>query len=168
MQNFQHNFERKWSFISPLSILINVASNSCVYCTISIEMVVTVLQKNKNKMSSKILLACKTSTVCYCHFTYAFQSESTLYRCLNVKELLARNKCDIWSLIDCNRTRTYNHLVHKRTLNHLAKLASLAKCLSVRLWIKGCGFESRCSHCKTSVCSAFIEILSTNRTILFT
>ena len=28
-------------------------------------------------------------TVCSCHVTYAFQSESTLYSCLNVKELLA-------------------------------------------------------------------------------
>ena len=26
-------------------------------------------------------------TVCYYHVTYAFQSESTLYSCLNVKEL---------------------------------------------------------------------------------
>ena len=36
-------------------------------------------------------------------------------------------------LSDCNWIRTHNHLVHKRTLNHLAKLASLAKWLSVRL-----------------------------------
>ena len=28
-------------------------------------------------------------TVCSCHVTYAFQSESTLYSCLNVKEILA-------------------------------------------------------------------------------
>ena len=34
-------------------------------------------------------------TVCSYHVTYAFHSESTLYICLNVKELLARNKCDI-------------------------------------------------------------------------
>ena len=34
-------------------------------------------------------------TVCSCHVTYAFQSESTLYSCLNVKELLARNRRDI-------------------------------------------------------------------------
>ena len=27
--------------------------------------------------------------VCSCHVTYAFQSESSLYICLNVKELLA-------------------------------------------------------------------------------
>ena len=30
-------------------------------------------------------------SVCSDHVTYAFQSESTLYSCLNVKELLARN-----------------------------------------------------------------------------
>ena len=33
--------------------------------------------------------------VCYYHVTYAFQSESTLYSCLNVKELLARNRREI-------------------------------------------------------------------------
>ena len=32
-------------------------------------------------------------TVCSCcHVTYAFQSESTLYSCLDVKELLARSR----------------------------------------------------------------------------
>ena len=30
-----------------------------------------------------------TVTVCSCHVTYVFQSESTLYSCLNVKERLA-------------------------------------------------------------------------------
>ena len=34
-------------------------------------------------------------TVYSCHVTYAFQSESTLYCCLNVKELLARNGREI-------------------------------------------------------------------------
>ena len=62
-------------------------------------------------------------TVCSYHVTYAFQSESTIYSCLNVKELLARSRLEIWNLSDCNWTRTHNHLVHKRTLNHLAKLA---------------------------------------------
>ena len=32
----------------------------------------------------------KSLTVCSYHVTYTFQSESTLYICLNVKELLAR------------------------------------------------------------------------------
>ena len=39
------------------------------------------------------------------------------------------NKCN-------NGIRTHNHLVRKRTLNHSAKLASLAKWLSVRLQTK--------------------------------
>ena len=51
-----------------------------------------------------------------------FQSESTFYICLNVKEHLAQNRCDIWRLSDCNRIRTHNHLVPKRKLNHLNKL----------------------------------------------
>ena len=61
-------------------------------------------------------------TVCSYHVTYAHQSESTLYSCLNFKELLARSRREIWSLSDCNWTQTQNHLVRKRTLNHLAKL----------------------------------------------
>ena len=32
------------------------------------------------------------------------------------------------NLCDCNETRTHNHLIGKRTLNHLAKLASLRAC----------------------------------------
>ena len=34
-------------------------------------------------------------TVCSCHVMYAFESESTLYSCLNVKELLARSRREI-------------------------------------------------------------------------
>ena len=34
-------------------------------------------------------------TACFCHVTYAFQSESTLCSCLNVKELLARSRREI-------------------------------------------------------------------------
>ena len=30
---------------------------------------------------------------------------------------------------DCNWIRTHNHLVHKRTLNHLAKLAKWLSCV---------------------------------------
>ena len=57
------------------------------------------------------------------YVTYAFQSESTLYSCLNVKELLVQSRREIWSLSDCNWTQTQNHLVRKRTLSHLTKLA---------------------------------------------
>ena len=41
-------------------------------------------------------------TVCSYHVMYTFQSESTLYSYVNVKELLAQNRCEIWSLSDCN------------------------------------------------------------------
>ena len=68
-------------------------------------------------------------TVCSYHVTYAFQSESTLYSCLNAKEVLARNSCHIGSLSDCKGTRTHNHLLRKRTLNHLAKLAKWLSCV---------------------------------------
>ena len=61
-------------------------------------------------------------TVSYYHVTYAFQSESTGYICLNVKELLVRTRRDTWSLSDYNATRTHNHLVRKGKLKHLAKL----------------------------------------------
>ena len=64
-------------------------------------------------------------TVCSYHVKYKFQSDSTLYSCLNVKDLLARNRRDIWSLSDCSGTRTQNNLVRKGTLNHLTKLAKV-------------------------------------------
>ena len=44
------------------------------------------------------------------HVTYTFQSESTLYSSLNVKELFDRNRRSIWGLIDYNGIRTHNHL----------------------------------------------------------
>ena len=96
-------------------------------------------------------------SVCPYHVTYVFQSESILYSCLNVKYLLAQNRREIWSLSDCNGTRTYKHLVSKQTLNHLAKLAfygwvveySFNSVLNGWMFVyelSGCVFESRCSH----------------------
>ena len=74
-------------------------------------------------------LSCVVSTYMYGAFDCMFLSchvhalnESTLYRCLNVKELLARSRHQIWSLSDCHWTRTHNHLVHKWKLNHLVWL----------------------------------------------
>ena len=76
-------------------------------------------------------MICSVSTYLYsafgctllsCHVR--FQGKSTLYSFLNVKELLAGNRYNIWSLSDHNGIRTHNYLNHKRTLNHLAELAS--------------------------------------------
>ena len=65
--------------------------------------------KNVNSMEEWF----KRKRIVCCHVTYTFQSESTLYSCLNVKELLARNRHKIWRSSDCNWTRTHNHLVCK-------------------------------------------------------
>ena len=59
---------------------------------------------------------------CSYHVRYAFQSESTLYKSLNVNELLSRSKHHIWRLGGCNKTRTHSHLVGKRLVKHLRKL----------------------------------------------
>ena len=42
-----------------------------------------------------ILVTEISMTVCFYHVTYTFQSESTLYSCLNLKELLARSRREI-------------------------------------------------------------------------
>ena len=41
----------------------------------------------------------------------------TFYRWQIVEKKITKSKVD-----DCNWNRTHNHLVHKRTINHLAKL----------------------------------------------
>ena len=90
-------------------------------------------------------------TVGSCHVKYALQSESTLSSCLNVKEILARKIRKIWSLSDCNWTRTQNHLVCKRTLNHSAKLTKwLSWVVSIYLYdVSDCIFFS--CHVRVSV-----------------
>ena len=47
-----------------------------------------------------VLICTVYLTLCYYHVTYAPQSESTLYSCLTVKELLAGNRSSVWSLSD--------------------------------------------------------------------
>ena len=83
-----------------------------------------------------VLICTLHLTVCSYHVKYAFQSESTLYSCLNVKELLPRSRREIRNISDWNRIRTHNHLVHERTLNHLAKLAKWLSCI-VRTYLYG-------------------------------
>ena len=70
-----------------------------------------------------VLICTVHLTVCPYHVTYAFQSESTLYSCLNLKEVLARGRGEIKSFNDRSQTQTHNNLVLKLTLNHLAKWA---------------------------------------------
>ena len=82
----------------------------------------------------------------YYHVKYVFQSKSILFSCLNVKDLVARNRRDIWSLSDSNRIWTHNHRVCKWTLINLANLP-----VRLNSWVfiyeqSGCRFESRCCH----------------------
>ena len=107
-------------------------------------------------------------TFCFYHVTYAFQSESTLYNCLNIKELLPWSRCKIWCLSDCNLTQNHNPLVHKWTLSHLAKLAKWLSCVEyLYVWciwlhftvfiyeLHGCRFEPTCSHLNFRFCTCF-------------
>ena len=57
---------------------------------------------------------------------------------------LKNKKC--WS--NCNKTRTHNHLVRKRTLNHLDGWVFVYE-------LSGCGFESRSSHLSSRYCICF-------------
>ena len=58
------------------------------------------------------------------------------YSSLNVKELLARSRREIWRLSDCNSTRTHNHVVHKRTLNHLGLWTQPFRLWTKWLWVR--------------------------------
>ena len=68
-------------------------------------------------------------TECFYHFKNKFQSESRLHSCLNTKELLASNRCNIWSLSDSSRTLIHNLLASKWPFNHLAKLFKWFSCV---------------------------------------
>ena len=97
-----------------------------------------IFKGQKHLIDCKIIQYNYILIVCYYHVTYVFESDSTLYSCLNINELLAQNRHDISSLSDSG---IRSHLVHTRTLNHLAKLVSydkwLSVCLSTKcLWIR--------------------------------
>ena len=50
----------------------------------------------------------------------------------------------ITAISDCNRTRAHNHLVHKQTLNHLAKWTILQLKLAILQSITGITLENLC------------------------
>ena len=67
--------------------------------------------------------------VCYYQVTYVFSRESTLYICLNIKQLVFRNRHDILRLSGRNGIRTQMHVVCKQILKHLDRLPKW-----LRLW----------------------------------
>ena len=72
-------------------------------------------------------------TVCYYHAKYTFQIESTLYSCLNVKELLTRTSRDIWRLSDSNGIRTHSHLRIMMNLSIINILANRVADIYIKL-----------------------------------
>ena len=74
----------------------------------------------QSRVARNFLIACSSY-----HVTSTFWNECTLSSCLNVKELLNRNRCDIWSLSNCNRSQFHNHFFQKWKLNHLVPLETL-------------------------------------------
>ena len=107
-----------WVFLNCLVTTVSWA------CFVPDNILLSVLSKSSNAL-----------TVCSCHVTYAFQSEYTLYSCLNVKGLLARSRRKIWSLSDWNWTRNPKPL-SSNLLNGWVFFYELS----------GYGFESSCSH----------------------
>ena len=57
-----------------------------------------------------------------------FQSEPTLYTCLNVNEIFAQKKVHVRSLTEINRIWTNSHLFRERTLNHLTNFGEWLNC----------------------------------------
>ena len=83
------------------------------------------------------------------HFT-SFRVNLHSIVCLNVKERLVQSRHHIWRLSDSNVIRTHNHLVRKRTLNHLTKLAKWLSCVvSTYLYSP---FDSLCVCVYVCVC----------------
>ena len=89
-------------------------------------------------------------TTCFCHVTYASQSEFTLYSFLTVKELLAGNRTEIWSLSNCNGTRTHNLFVLERSLNQSDKLVKGLRCVVSAYLYGGFGCMFLLSHVRVS------------------
>ena len=81
-----------------------------------------------NKHDRLEMFLSKFMTVCYYQCTHTFQSESALYSCLNVKELLAQSRHVFWGLSDSHWTWAQNHLSCVPTSNHLAKLTNWLSC----------------------------------------
>ena len=83
-------------------------------------------------------------TVCSYYVMYSFQSESTLYSCLNAMEFLAWNRHDIWNLSDYSGTR-----MHHR--DKYSQYSSIIWLVWLNGWVlvyelSGSEFGSSCCH----------------------
>ena len=70
---------------------------------------------------------CMSSSITWSSMSFRVNPHSKV--CLDVKELLARRRHHICSSGDSKEIQSHNHLVHKWTLNHLAKLTKWLCCI---------------------------------------
>ena len=103
-----------------------------------------------------------------CMLHMRFRVNPTLYSCLNLKEVLAQNRCKIWSLSDCNWTQTHNHLVNEHSTIRKQTQTSFAKWLSAHLWIKWLWVQVQSQSLKQRIWSKKLKTLLwiTNRNLL--
>ena len=113
---------------------------------------------------SRVLTCTVHLTGCSYHVTYAFQSESTISSCLNVKELLAQNKHDIWSLSDSIGDSVRDMMITYSQMSHTDKDSQRSSIIGPVLlngWVFvyeliGCGSESHCCHSDFIYCACFL------------
>ena len=77
-----------------------------------------------------LICVCPCSISLLCNFLVSHRRLEWIYTLRLLSDcLLDWNRCNIRRLSNCSRTRTHNHLVHKWTLNNLAKLAKWFSCV---------------------------------------
>ena len=85
-----------------------------------------------------VLICLEHLTVSSHHVTHLFQSESTISSFPNLKDVFAKNSRDTQRLGECSGIQTHNHLVCKRPMNYLIKLATWLTCYKfkplLRIW----------------------------------
>ena len=98
MKNCSVSYSSSLMIYSCWLVLTSVhsCSNPCVTLAYIFN---NIIQRHRREENLKaFILKIDVLIVCSYHVTYTFQSESTLYGCLNVKELLARNRREISQL----------------------------------------------------------------------
>ena len=104
------------------------------------------------------------------HVTYAFQSESALYNCLNIKELLTRSMRKRWHDKNLHSKVTWQGWHDKgamtRTYSQMHRTSKYSEHSSIiwLVWLNGCAFvyklsssefKSSCSHLRFRFCACF-------------
>ena len=107
-----------------------------------------------------------------CIWLYVIITSRTILRvnrhitvCLNVVELFAQGRRQFWSLGDSSKIWTHNHLVSKRTLNHLGKLTIWLSCV-VSTYLYG-AFDCILLSCNVRVYSQSYFVVCLNVKTLF-